>query len=242
MKHILVVLFFCCSFLNNPGYAQCDSTLWNHVYNSYRLIVYNQCMTVSGTIYSLINEADGDKHIRLTLDSPYTYMLNAVNYSGQYGKLVCEPLCATTCTQPDAIASCTGFTNTVFIPSVGEHVYVTGSFVKDNDHGWNEIHPVTSISFTTTGVGSAPTGKSPEIKVFPNPATSKVTFRLSEKLTSPVYITILDEVGRLGGQYQMLETTNLEVNTKYLPSGKYYYHIEQNNKEIQGGSFVVKER
>ena len=240
-KTLPVFLLFCSSFLSVESFAQCDSTLWAHVYNSYRLIVHNPCMTVSGTIYSLTNEADGDIHIRLTVDSPFISLLNAANYSGEDGKLICEPVCATTCTQPDAESSCAGFTNTVFIPAPGEHVYVTGPYVTDNDHGWNEIHPITSITFSTTGVANTATpGKSPDVKVFPNPANAYVNFVLSEKPSSPIHITILDAVGRLGGQFQMLETTNLVVNTKYLPSGSYYYHVEQNDKEIKGGDFVIK--
>ena len=239
MKHAITIFFILCfALLKNIAFAQCDSSLWLHVYHSYRLLVNTQCMTVTGTVYSLIYEADGDIHIRLTVDSPYTYMLNATNYSGQYGKLVLEPICATTCTQADAIASCASFTNTVFIPSVGEHVSVTGSYVTDNDHGWNEIHPVTKIEFpaaSVTNVTTPITG----VTVFPNPASTHVTFKLNEKPTSPVYITIQDAVGRLAGQYQFLNTTSLDINTNYLPVGKYFYHVEQDSKYIQGGNFVL---
>jgi hypothetical protein len=28
---------------------------------------------------------------------------------------------------------------------IGRHVTVTGVYVTDMEHGWNEIHPVTSI-------------------------------------------------------------------------------------------------
>ena len=197
-------------------------------------------MTISGTVYSLIYEDDGDIHIRITLDTPFTYMLNARNYSGQKGKLVCEPLCATTCTQADAISFCAGFANKVYIPVVGEHVLVTGSYVTDNEHGWNEIHPVTSIVIgNSVRVSNLTSSVVPEISVYPNPASSHVNFRLSEKPSSIVYITISDEIGRLGGQYQMLETTDLEINTRYLPAGKYYYNIRQDEKCIKTGNFVV---
>ncbi|MFI5196822.1 MAG: T9SS type A sorting domain-containing protein, partial [Chitinophagales bacterium] len=221
-------------------YAQCNASLWSHVYNSYRLQVNNSCMTVTGTVYSLIYEADGDIHIRLTVDSPYTNMLNSVNYSGQYGKLVCEPVCATTVTQADAVSSCAGFTNTVFIPAVGEHVHVTGSYVTDNDHGWNEIHPVTSIVIGSgTSVSNINAANAPEVTIFPNPATSRVNFKLSEKPSSPVYIIIADELGHFAGQYQMLEMLNLEINTQYLPSGKYFYRIRQDEKLIKSGDFAI---
>jgi len=234
-------IILCCllSVSFQTSYSQCDPTLWSHVYHSSRLHVNTDCISVSGTVYSLIYEADGDIHIRLTVDTPYTYMLNATNYSGQYGRLVCEPLCATTVTQADAVASCTGFTNSVYIPAVGEHVIVTGSYVTDNDHGWNEIHPVSKIVIGTSVATANVVTSSPEVTVFPNPAKSKVNFRLSQKPSSPVFITIADQVGRLAGQYQMMETTNLEINTHYLPSGKYFYHIQQDGKFINAGNFVI---
>lgn len=236
----------CCLFLSVSAFtayksaAQCQDTLWSHVYHSYRLYVNDSCMSADGTIWSLIYEADGDIHIRLSVDSPFLYMLNAANYSGEYGKLVCEPLCATTCTQTDAIASCAGFTNTVFIPAVGEHVIVTGSFVTDNDHGWNEIHPVSKITIGSLGTAGnlAPYNK-PEVSVFPNPATTRINFKLSEPPSSPVYITISDELGRLAGQYQMLQVLNLEINTRYLPGGNYYYHISKDNAYLSSGSFIL---
>jgi len=198
-------------------------------------------MAVTGTVYSLIYEADGDIHIRLTVDSAFTYMLNAANYSGELGRLVCEPICATTITQTDAIGPCSGLTNTVYIPNVNEHVQVTGSYVTDNDHGWNEIHPISKIVLTSAISGIAGVNTSPplEVAVFPNPATNYVNFTLSGKPASPVYITILSEAGRMAGQYQMLETLNLKVKTTYLPSGTYYYHVEQADKRIQAGSFIV---
>ncbi len=245
MKGLYILLFsllmcFASLFKSESSGAQCTDSLWSHVYHSYRLFTHDSCMAVSGKIFSLIYEADGDIHIRLTVDSPYTYLLNAVNYSGQYGKLVCEPLCATTCTQADAIASCAGFVNTVYIPAVGEHVIVRGSYVTDNDHGWNELHPVTSI---TVGYLYAPANIQPDnlpaLNIYPNPAKTYMKFSLSEKPSSPVYITISDAIGRLAGQYQLFETTELEVNTRFLPSGKYYYHANKDEKHLSSGSFIV---
>lgn len=238
-KKIIFILFLFPLLGNNTTNAQCDSSLWAHVYHSYRLAVNTQCMTATGFVYSLIYEADGDIHIRLTVDSPFTYMLNAVNFSGQYGKLVCEPICATTCTQADAIASCAGFTNTVFIPSVGEHVAVTGSYCTDNDHGWNEIHPVTKIVIQPLAAPVAPDVPFTGVTVFPNPASDHIVFKLNELPRTPVHITIQDKLGRLAGQYQLLTTSTLDVTTTYLPEGTYVFHVEQGDKYVQKGSFVV---
>jgi len=233
---LVAILLFVCK--PQGASAQCQDSLWNHIYHSYRLVVHDSCMTVTGTVYSLIYEADGDIHIRLTVDSPFLYMLNSSNYSGELGKLVLEPICATTCTQADAIASCSAFTNTVFIPSVGEHVAVTGSYVTDNDHGWNEIHPVSKIEIAPISV---PTVTVPftGVTAYPSPARDHYEFHLNEMPSEPVHITVLDELGRLAGQYQLLTTQTLQITTTYLPDGVYYYHVEQGAKYIQKGRFTV---
>ena len=242
MRHFSVFfLSFCLCFFKYSGIAQtCDQTLWSHVYHSYRLIVNDSCISVTGHVSYLYAEPDGDTHIRLTVDTEYTYMLNADNYSDEYGCLVCEPICVNTITQTDAIAPCAGLTNTVFIPAAGEYVKITGNYVTDNDHGWNEIHPITSIVIIPpAGVQNA-TVAIPDIKVFPNPANNDINFGLSKKPSSPVYITIADESGRPAGQYQMFEMTNLKINVKYLPTGKYFYGIMQDSRSIAAGSFVIE--
>jgi len=233
------------TFVTPASTGACDSTLWNHVYNSYRLIVHQQCTYATGTVAALIYEADGDIHIRLHVDSAFNFMLNSENVSGEDGDLVCEPVCATTVTQTDAIASCENFTNTVFIPNVGEHVKITGSYVTDNDHGWNELHPVTSIVITTQTSSPLLEGlnvqsdKGLSLHVFPNPASDFIYFKLSMQPSSAVRLVIVDGIGRSAGQYQMLENPNLEVNTSYLPSGIYYYNMVQADQVLQSGKFVV---
>lgn len=242
MKYIsLIVLSVYFSFSSTSIKAQtCDQTLWNHVYHNYRLAVHDSCTSATGTVYSLIYEADGDIHIRVTVDAAYTYMLNSYNYSGELGKLIVEPVCATTITQPDAVSACVSFSNSVFIPAVGEYVRCTGDYVTDNDHGWNEIHPVSRIEIISPAGVQNTAARTPDVTVFPNPANNLVNFKLSEKPSSTVYITISDELGRLAGQYQMLEMTNLKINSSYLPGGKYFYNVSENNLSISGGSFVVK--
>jgi hypothetical protein len=173
-------------------------------------------------------------------------MINSYNTSGQHGDMVVEPVCVVTVTQSDAVASCTGFTNTVYIPNVGEHVLVTGSYVTDNVHGWNEIHPVTSITIVGSR-GSAPGTAEQgvqlsdgQVKVFPNPASSTLNFTLDAKPSSTVYVTLVDGIGRSAGQYQMLETQELKVKTTYLPAGKYYYSVVQDSRVVKGGTVIIK--
>jgi hypothetical protein len=141
-----------------PSHAQpaatCDQSLWDHVYRGQfatagdRLRVIQPCVTVTGTIVNARPEPDGDFHIRVALDPPYRSMLNAKNMSGQNGYLVVEPVCENPVHQRDTSAEgvCNGFSQHVFtMAMVGRHVRITGAYVTDMDHGWNEIHPVSSI-------------------------------------------------------------------------------------------------
>lgn len=125
----------------------CDDSLWDHVYHPARLQVVERCKEVTGLVYSIREEPDGDLHVRLTADD--ASIINSANVSGQLGKLVVEPICTHVVTQSDAIPSCAGFTGPTIIDKnfpLGTHVKVTGSYVLDKQHGgWAEIHPVTSF-------------------------------------------------------------------------------------------------
>jgi hypothetical protein len=130
---------------NNAVNIACDSSLWEHVYRSYRLKVLEKCKSVTGYVEILRKEADGNYHILLRLDEGQGQLINNGNYAKQKGCLVLEPICVNKVTQEDAIESCKDFVNKVYIPAKHEHVKVTGSYVVDNEHGWMEIHPVTKI-------------------------------------------------------------------------------------------------
>jgi uncharacterized protein YraI len=137
------------------GSTACDDSLWQHVYHGTfatakdRLKILQPCITVTGTVMSAPPEADGDYHIRLKVDPGFENLLNAKNTSGQHGYLVVEPLCEVKPTQQDTIDEgvCNGFKQTIFkkTTTLGKHVKVTGNYVEDMEHGWREIHPVTSI-------------------------------------------------------------------------------------------------
>jgi hypothetical protein len=129
------------------GAQHCDATLWNHVYHKSRLTVVKNCVTVSGVVHIVRNEPDGDPHIQLTLDPPYSAMLNAVNQSRQNGALVIEPMCTHSPRQQDAVASCQHFSQQFPALKEGAHVKVMGAYVVDHDpgHGWREIHPISSV-------------------------------------------------------------------------------------------------
>ncbi len=95
--------------------AQCDESLWNHVYNPQRLIVKQQCISVTGTIVDATNgkksdgvrhEADGDTHGWPNLDPEFKNLLNAGNISDEGGNQVFEIVCKFHVTQADAVAAC----------------------------------------------------------------------------------------------------------------------------------------
>lgn len=196
-------------------------------------------MSVTGIVEDSYSEEDGDIHIRLQLDTQYSYMLNADNISDEYGDLVCEPICVTTITQSDAVAPCEGLVNNVFLPAIGEYVMVTGSYVTDNDHGWNEIHPVTSIEIVSPTAVNAVSAEKLSIKSYPNPANEAVNFSLSNYPDAAVQVILSDALGRSAGKYQMLNALNLKVNTDWFPAGIYYYTVMQKNNILKTGSFAV---
>lgn len=139
-----------------PPDTQCDASLWNHVYHSNRLMVRQQCMSVTGTIVDATggtqpdgvrHEKDGDTHGWLKVDPEFQSLLNAGNISDEGGNLVFEIVCRYHVTQKDAQAACQGYQDKVTLPPVGSHVRVVGSYVQDSFHAqWMEIHPVTSIT------------------------------------------------------------------------------------------------
>jgi uncharacterized protein YgiM (DUF1202 family) len=132
----------------------CDSGLWAHVYHGKmptakdRLVTIQPCIAVTGTIMSATAEKDGDWHVRVKLDPAFEHLINNYNTSGQHGYLVVEPMCSNPVKQTDTIDEgvCKGFSQTLFNPSMkNKHVVIIGVYVTDAEHGWNEIHPVTSI-------------------------------------------------------------------------------------------------
>jgi len=144
-----------------PGSASmvgCGDGRWAHVYNPTRLMVQQDCVTITGTIIDATanqskhqadgvrHEGDGDTHGWLQVDAQFANLINAGNTSDEGGNLVFEIVCHYSVKQPDAKPACAGFTDHTTIPAVGTHVAITGTLVTEKNHKkWNEIHPVASI-------------------------------------------------------------------------------------------------
>ena len=126
--------------------AQCDTTLWAHVYRRQRLRTLNPCIIIAGVLERQIAEQDGDYHLRIRLDPQFEDLLNERNHSAQHGTLVAEVICQNRVVQADAVDACERLDKRWMIPSIGTRVRVTGPYVLDLEHGWTEIHPVNSIS------------------------------------------------------------------------------------------------
>ena len=134
--------------------SACGTALWRHIYHPDRLRLVRRCMTVRGRVTELRWEPDGDLHILLATRAA---LVNAVNDQYEHGDLVLEEVCQGSVAQADAVAACQGVPHNLTVPSVGDRVTVSGSYVLDTNHGWMEIHPVTSLTIT----GSAPPSSAP---------------------------------------------------------------------------------
>jgi hypothetical protein len=220
----------------------CDSSLWNHVYASYRLHVNQQCMTVTGTIDHLQQELDGDIHIRMFLDSGQTTLLNSYNISNQNGCMVLEPVCAAQVYQPNAFSACSSYSNNVYIPNVGDHVEVTGSFVTDNSplHGWNEIHPVTNITLlTVTSVNKNTAPDFSTISIFPVPASDFLNFRFGDLAAKISSLCIYNSLGQQLLNYTISGEKTFIAHVNELENGIYFYDIKSGKQIVKTGKLVV---
>jgi hypothetical protein len=145
-----------------PGSASmtgCGDGLWQHVYKLSRLLVRQDCLTVTGTIVDatasqshhqadgMRHEPDGDTHGWLQVDPQFASLINDGNTADEGGYLVLKIVCHYTVSQADSKPFCTGFADHTSIQPVWTHVAITGTIVTEKNHGkWNEIHPVSSIT------------------------------------------------------------------------------------------------
>jgi len=105
----------------------------------------DSCISVTGTVDEVRKEADGDVHILFRLDQQFESLLNEKNISRQHGDLILEPICQGKVRQADAAEPCSRYPGPYFELEIGHRYLVSGTYVHDADHGWNELHPVTSM-------------------------------------------------------------------------------------------------
>jgi hypothetical protein len=121
------------------------------------------------------------------------------------------------------------------------NIFVSGSF-SDVAHfdadslvsqGYYDMF-VGKIDFTT---GMEEQSQSISVNVFPNPATTNVTFQM-DKLKGNKTIVIYDQLGK---EIWRKETTEnqIEFSTENFATGLYFYRIESERKFAQG-KFVVE--
>ena len=147
---VVTGFYFWDRFVLSPGGGSTcrdPASISSHIYNSYRLQIVKSCITASGTVDRVIEEADGDVHLRTNLDPAYSNLTNSGNEGyPNYGDLVVEIICVNPPSQTDAIPACQNYTNQIPVPSAGQHIVITGPYVPDTDHyNWAEIHPVYSL-------------------------------------------------------------------------------------------------
>ena len=144
------------------AWGKCDPDLWKHVHGKDvdgvpgpdRLQVIEPCKTVAGIIEGIEAQEDGDYHVLLRPDPAHFDILLDPRFKGniefQDGNLVTEPICAVPILDKNIREErvCDNFSQE-FDVGTGEHVEMTGSYVFDKNpegqHGWLEIHPITSI-------------------------------------------------------------------------------------------------
>jgi chitodextrinase len=124
-----------------PTASSCPSNPLQGVQRPGQLTVLdgsNPCRTVTGRVASHHVEHDGDCHVNVTVDAPYTGLLNGVNHSAAGGALIAEVIPS----------------HPLGIPSTGSQVSVFGTWVNDHATGWNELHAVWSMQVLSGGSGS----------------------------------------------------------------------------------------
>jgi hypothetical protein len=118
-----------------PGGLACPSNALLGVYHAYRLTVLGTCTWFVGIVVKVTGEKDGDYHVNVAPDIGYSAFLNSGDRDHQGGALVTEIMKG----------------QVLPIPSVGEHISLFGTWVLDENHGWNEMHPIWAIKDLDTG-------------------------------------------------------------------------------------------
>jgi cell division protein YceG involved in septum cleavage len=116
----------------NPDSINCrQGNVLDGVDRQARFTVLSTCKKVLGVVHDMkqTKEDDGDYQFNIAVNGTYKRFLNDQNNKQVNGMLVVEII-------PKDQGSVS-----VNIPKNGDLIEVYGSWVTDNPHGWNEIHP-----------------------------------------------------------------------------------------------------
>ena len=128
-----LVMFF---FATTPAQAQPSSTCpppgktLKGVWDPSRLKVLDPCQDLSGRVTRTTPEPDGDTHVQVRPDPQFRDLL--APKQEVRGNLVTEIMPRDRGRLP--------------VPSRGDEVDMTGAWVRDKNHNWNELHPIWSES------------------------------------------------------------------------------------------------
>ena len=92
------------------------------------LRVLKACQTYQGVVAFVKRHDDGDFHVDIRPDQGFQRFLSPK------------------VEVPDTLVTEIIPAHSLPIPRVGDHVRITGTWVYDTIHGWNEIHPVWTIT------------------------------------------------------------------------------------------------
>jgi hypothetical protein len=117
------------------------------IHNPDRLHVLQPCAHASGVVVDVAHEDDGDYHVWFRPDKGFEYLLNAENHFQGKPAMLAEitPDCPLDTNPPNGAAAAHCPKTQLLIPDLGQHIAITGPWVLDVAHGWQEIHPVDSI-------------------------------------------------------------------------------------------------
>ena len=119
--------------------------LQKNIWNAKRLDIIEPCITITGVVTAVRPILDGDLHVHLRPDPHFSGLVNEKNIQARGGNLIMEPQCRWAMWRRGSTGSCSNRGFRLEIPKVGTRVRVTGTFVFDRDHGWNELHPVFKL-------------------------------------------------------------------------------------------------
>ena len=119
--------------------------LKKNIWNASRLDVIEPCVTITGVVTAVRPILDGDLHVHLRPDPPFAGLVNEKNIQARGGNLILEPRCAWAMWRRNSTGPCSNRSFPLSIPKIGTRVRVTGTFVFDRDHGWNELHPIFTL-------------------------------------------------------------------------------------------------